>query len=117
MNASGTAFLLLDRDEARPDYLTEIPEIYHPVGKYPAPAEPFWSTLYIGKGKKDKVNKMDIVGFLCQKGNLKKEDIGKIEVKDHHSFVAVKRGNLRQLLSLIRREKIKNMRAKIELSR
>ena len=117
MNASGTAFLLLDRDEARPDYLTEIPETYHPVGKYPAPAEPFWSTLYIGKGKKDKVNKMDIVGFLCQKGNLKKEDIGKIEVKDHHSFVAVKRGNLRQLLSLIRREKIKNMRAKIELSR
>ena len=63
MNASGTAFLLLDRDEARPDYLTEIPETYHPVGKYPAPAEPFWSTLYIGKGKKDKVNKMDIVGF------------------------------------------------------
>ena len=60
---------------------------------------------------------MDIVGFLCQKGNLKKEDIGKIEVKDHHSFVAVKRGNLRHLLSLIRREKIKNMRAKIELSR
>lgn len=117
MNASGTAFLLLDRDEARPDYLTEIPETYHPVGKYPTPAEPFWSTLYIGKGKKDKVNKMDIVGFLCQKGNLKKEDIGKIEVKDHHSFVAVKRGNLRQLLSLIRREKIKNMRAKIELSR
>ena len=117
MNASGTAFLLLDRDEARPDYLTEIPETYHPVGKYPTPAEPFWSTLYIGKGKKDKVNKMDIVGFLCQKGNLKKEDIGKIEVKDHHSFVAIKRGNLRQLLSLIRREKIKNMRAKIELSR
>ena len=117
MNASGTAFLLLDRDESRPDFLTEIPESYHSVGKYPAQADPFWSTLYIGKGKKDKVNKMDIVGFLCQKGNLKKEDIGKIEVKDHHSFVAVKRGNLRQLLSLIRREKIKNMRAKIELSR
>ena len=33
MNASGTAFLLLDRDESRPDFLTEIPETYHPVGK------------------------------------------------------------------------------------
>lgn len=117
MNASGTAFLLLDRDELLPNYLTEIPETFCPVGKYPAPAEPYWSTLYIGKGKKDKVNKTDIVGFLCQKGDLKKEDIGKIEVKDYHSFVAVKRGNLRKLLSLIRREKIKNMRAKIEISR
>ncbi len=60
---------------------------------------------------------MDIVGFLCQKGNLKKEEIGRIEVKDYHAFVAVQRGNLRKLLSLIRHEKIKNMRTKIELAR
>ena len=117
MNASGTAFLLLEKDAPLPDYLADVPETYTPVGKYPAPAEPYWSTLYIGKGKKDKVNKMDVVGFLCQKGKLKKEDTGKIEVKDYHSFVAVKRGNLRKLISLIRKEKIKNMRAKIEISR
>lgn len=117
MNASGTAFLLLEKDAPLPDYLADVPKTYTPVGKYPAPAEPYWSTLYIGKGKKDKVNKMDVVGFLCQKGKLKKEDIGKIEVKDYHSFVAVKRGNLRKLISLIRKEKIKNMRAKIEISR
>ncbi|MCQ4873281.1 MULTISPECIES: DEAD/DEAH box helicase [Odoribacteraceae] len=117
MNASGTAFLLLGEEEPLPAFLPEAPETFPLTGKHDFPAEPYWTTLYIGKGKKDKVNKMDIVGFLCQKGNLKKEEIGRIEVKDYHAFVAVQRGNLRKLLSLIRHEKIKNMRTKIELAR
>ena len=117
MNASGTAFLLFDEEEALPEYLPEAPETFTLTGKNTSPATPGWTTLYIGKGKKDKVNKMDIVGFLCQKGQLGKDDIGKIEVKDYHSFVAVRRGNTRQLLSRIRGEKIKNMKAKIDIAR
>lgn len=117
MNASGTAFLLFDDEENLPEYLTEAPETFTLTGKRTSPAVPRWTTLYIGKGKKDKVNKMDIVGFLCQKGQLKKDDIGKIEVKDYHAFVAVRRGNIRQLLSRINGEKIKNTRAKIDIAR
>ena len=37
------------------------------------------ATLYIGKGKKDKISKGDILGFLCKKGNLGKEDVGRID--------------------------------------
>ncbi len=43
--------------------------------------------LYRGR-QKDKVNKVDIAGF-TNKGQLKKEDIGLIEVKDFFSFVAI----------------------------
>jgi len=117
MNASGTAFLLLEEEEPLPEFIRETLETFPLTGKHNFPAEPYWTTLYIGKGRKDKVNKMDIVGFLCQKGKLKKEEIGRIEVKDYHAFVAVRRGNLRKLLSLIRHEKIKNMRTKIEPAR
>lgn len=117
MNASGSAFLLFDDEENLPEYLTEAPETFTLTGKRTAPAAPRWTTLYIGKGKKDKVNKMDIVGFLCQKGQLEKEDIGKIEVKDYHAFVAVRRGNIRQLLSRVRNEKIKNQKTKIDIAR
>jgi hypothetical protein len=46
------------------------------------PEAPKWTTLFIAAGKKDKVNKVDIVGFLSHKGELKKEDVGLIEVKD-----------------------------------
>ena len=50
-----------------------------------------WLLYYIGKGKKDKISKIDIVGFLCKKGGLKSSEIGKIDVKDRFTYVAVSR--------------------------
>lgn len=41
-------------------------------------------------GKKDKINKVDIVGLLHQKGHLSKDEIGLIDVRDFASFVAIK---------------------------
>jgi hypothetical protein len=58
---------------------------------------------------------VDIVGFLMQKGNLKKDEIGLIEVKDFFSYVAVKRNLINELLRLTRDEKIKNKKTVIEL--
>ena len=58
----------------------------------------------------------DIVGMLLQKGNLQKEDLGKIEVLDFSAFVAVKRNKIAQTLSLIKDEKIKNKKIKIEIA-
>jgi site-specific recombinase XerD len=77
------------------------------------PEKPQWSTLFIAAGKKDKVNKIDIVGFLSNKGQLKKEDIGLIEVKDFFSFVAVRKIKISNALQLIREQKIKNKKVKI----
>lgn len=45
--------------------------------------------IYIGKGKKDKLSKIDIVGFFYKKGNLVCEDVGVIDVKDYYVFVVV----------------------------
>ena len=70
-------------------------------------------TLFIAAGKKDKVNKVDIVGFLAHKGALKKEDIGLIEVKDFFSFVAIRKSKATHALHLIRNEKIKNKKVMI----
>ena len=81
------------------------------------PDKPKWSTLFISAGKKDKVNKIDIAGFLIKKGNLKKEDIGLIEVKDFFSFVAVKKIKAGELLRAIKNEKVKNKKVKIEVAK
>ena len=53
------------------------------------------------------LNKVDIVGFFMQKGKLLKEELGLIVVKDHNSFVAVKKNKIQQSLQLIQHEKIK----------
>lgn len=113
-NASGTSYLILHPEERLPDYLpADTPEFLLPE-ETPGPMKPRWVTLYIGKGKKDKLNKVDIVGFLCKKGGLSGEDIGRIDVKEHNVFVAVKRGKVRQLLSLVQGEKIKGMKTLVE---
>jgi superfamily II DNA/RNA helicase len=81
------------------------------------PEVPEWTTLYISKGKKDKVNKIDIVGFLHQIGGLSKEEIGKIDLKDRMAYVAVKQNIFNQLLNKIKDKKIKNKVVKFRKAR
>ena len=117
MDASGTAILLLSPAETMPTFITdEVAELVVPANS-PLPEKPKWSTLFIAAGKKDKVNKIDIVGFLGNKGHLNKDDIGLIEVKDFFSFVAIRKNKVGETLQLIRDQKIKNKKVKIDLAK
>lgn len=117
MEASGTAILILAPHERLPEYITPAPT---PIDLPPTvvlPQKPVWTTLFIAAGKKDKVNKVDIVGFLTNKGQLKKEDIGLIEVKDFFSFVAVRKSKAGHTLQMIKTERIKNKKVKIDIAK
>ena len=72
------------------------------------------ATIYIGKGKKDKISKGDIMGFLCKKGGLERTEIGRIDVNDRYAYAAVKRERLQQVIKLTKGEKIKGVRTLIE---
>ena len=116
-NESGTAIMILSSEEKLPAYINaDIEKIQLPE-LITLPEKPKWSTLFISSGKKNKINKIDIVGFLTKKGQLKKEDIGLIEVKDFNSFVAIRKSKMGQALLLIKNEKIKNMKVKIEVAK
>lgn len=117
MDASGTAIMLLSEEEHIPEYVHEDVTEIMLEGDYELPEKPKWTTLYLPHGKKNKVNKIDIVGFLAQKGGLKKEDIGLIEVKDFFSFVAVRKTKANHLLHLVKEERIKGKKAKIEVAK
>lgn len=117
MDASGTVILILNDKEQLPGYIDQpVPEI-ELSGSYQLPEKPKWATLFINAGKKDKVNKVDIVGFLSNKGELKKEDIGLIEVKDFYAFVAVRRSKASHVLQLIKEQKIKGKKVKIAVAK
>ena len=112
--AEGNSYVILHAEETVPAYITDEPEEFILPEVTPKPSLPEYVTLYIGKGKKDKINKIDIVGFLFKKGNLNKDEIGRIDVKDHYSFAAVSRKKIKQTLNLIRNEKIKGIKTLIE---
>jgi len=117
MDASGTVVMILSKEERLPNYIDQKINAIKLPKEMVLPEKPKWTTLFIAAGKKVKVNKVDIVGFLAQKGQLKKEDIGLIEVKDFFSFVAVKKSKLGPALELIKNERIKNKLVKIEVAK
>lgn len=116
MHAKGTSYLILTEDE-KPSFLKQRIEFEDLPQKNIFPEATSWATLYIAAGKKDKVNKVDIVGLLLQKGKLEKDELGLIEVLDYSSYAAVKRTKINHAVSLIKNEKIKNKKVKIEVSR
>ncbi len=117
MNATGTAYLLIPKNSKVPKFIpTTIPEETLPA-KLLQIDTPVWETLYISKGKKDKISKGDIAGFLFQAGKLKKEELGLIEIKDFHAFAAIKRDKIKTLLKTIENQKIKNQKPKFEIAR
>ena len=116
MSATGTSFLLMSRDEDMPDYIKKRPETVKLKDDNSMPKKPEWVTLYLSGGKKDKINKIDIVGFLSKKGNLEKFDLGLIIVQDFSSYASVKRNKVSQLLQDIQNEKVKGKKLKIEIA-
>jgi ATP-independent RNA helicase DbpA len=115
MHAKGTAYAILTTEENY-KYLPDDIEEEVLSDKYKLPEASDWITLYIAHGKKDKINKIDIVGLFLQKGNLTKEDLGLIEVKDTTSYVAVKRNKVEKLLKALSGEKIKGKKLKLEVA-
>lgn len=116
MEASGTAILLLNQEERLPEYIpADTVEEMALEAPFEIPEKPKWVTLYLPLGKKDKVNKIDIVGFLSNVGELRKEEIGIIDVKDFHSFVGIRKSKAAHTFTLIKEARIKGKKAKPEI--
>jgi ATP-independent RNA helicase DbpA len=73
------------------------------------------ATLYIGGGRKDKVRPGDILGALTgDAGGLSGKDVGKIEIHDRFSYVAVSANLAETAIERLRNGKIKGRRFRIE---
>ena len=117
MNASVTAYIVMYKEDVLPEYIPQGLDIMKLKEGNPLPKRPEYQTIYISGGKKNKLNKSDIVGFFLQIGNINKDDLGLIEVKDFISFAAVKTSVAKTLLSNIRDQKMKGKKYKIEVAR
>jgi superfamily II DNA/RNA helicase len=115
MNAKGFAYLIMTAEENFPFIKNNTAE-ESVVGFNKVPGKTPFQTIYISAGKKDKVNKVDIVGYLLKKGDLQKEELGLIEVKDTTSYVAVARNRVTDVLKRLSHEKLKGKKVKMEVA-
>lgn len=110
----GRAFLLIGPTEVIPAYTISHTQEYSIPVTDSQPALPKMATIYIGKGKKDKISKMDVVGFLCKKCQLAPDEIGRIDVNNYYVYVAVQRNKLQEVLKRAKGQKIKGLKTIFE---
>ena len=115
--STGRTFFVLGPEEHIPDFVEGDVSVYALPSPdlLPPPAPAKMLTLYIGKGKKDKLSKGDIVGFLCKKGGLTSADIGRIDVKERYCYVAVLADKASRVLANTAGEKIKGVKTVVEI--
>ena len=121
MGADGTVFSIISDGENIPEYVDWQRE-FQPRAVSSDPIRSDIATIYINAGKKEKLSRGDIVGYLIHKGGLTAQQIGKIILDDHSSLVAVPREALAPLapggaalLERLAPHKIKNTRVRLSL--
>lgn len=117
MHSEGTAYVLHYHGDELPAFIqksasgTQTPETLKPQ----APPSQFWSTLFISGGRRDKISKGDIAGFLIKQGGLQKEELGLIELKHDCAFVAIDSSTAQKLLPRVNNQKLKSRKVRVYL--
>ena len=76
----------------------------------------YWETLFISGGRKDKISKGDIAGLFFKKGNLTKDQLGVIELKQDCAFVAVPKEKAKELVAQLNNVHLKKKKVRIFLA-
>ncbi len=117
MKAKGKVYLIISELDQELQYIPQDLPLEDLSGKALIDNKTDFQTIYISAGKKDKINKVDIVGFLIKTAGLNKEDIGLIDLRDTQAFIAIKSNKVKALLRNVKDSKIKNKKVKIDVAR
>ena len=73
------------------------------------------ATLYFQAGKKEKLSRGDIMGFIANNGGLPASEIGRIDVRDHYSLAAIPRNQSDEVLKRLQKAKIKGKKVRMSI--
>ena len=113
MNSDGIAYILQWEAEDLPDFIQNI-EVQKIKQKANSSASS-WTTLFISGGRKDKISKGDIAGLLMKQGNLNKDEVGVIELKQDCAFVAVQSEKVQEIISKLNNSRLKKKKVRISI--
>lgn len=114
--ASGEAFLIVGPEENLPVFVSEktpyfrIKHSHTTRDAVTGLFAPRFETIYIGRGKREKLSKGDILGFFTKQGGITGAQIGRIDLFDHCAYCAVEREAVSDMLERVKGLKIKGMK-------
>ena len=111
VNAKGTAYVLKWEKEDLPSFIKDTGIV--DISKRTVRKPQFWETLFISGGRKDKISKGDIAGLFFKQGNINKDQLGEIELKQDCAFVAVPLSIADQLVEKLNNSRLKKKKVRI----
>ncbi|MDE7126015.1 MAG: DEAD/DEAH box helicase [Muribaculaceae bacterium] len=112
VDAEGKAYVIVSDGEKCPEYV-EWDADYNPSGHSDDPIESHTATLYINAGKKEKISRGDVAGYVIRALGIAPEEVDKIVVKDHYAIVGVPRNAMKSIIAINPVPKIKNIRVRL----
>ena len=113
VDAHGEAYVITSPDESLPEWVSiDEPFVLNPK---PRPSRATMATLYFQAGKKEKLSRGDIMGFIANNGGVEPGAIGRIDVRDHYAIAAVPRKQVQDVLQRLQQVKIKGKKVRISL--
>jgi len=111
VNEKGTAYILKWKSQRLSDFINDATEVT--ISRKAEKVAPYWQTLFISGGRKDKISKGDIAGLFFKQGNLSKEQLGTIELKQDCAFVAVPIALADELIETLNNSRLKKKKVRI----
>ncbi|WP_340198582.1 DEAD/DEAH box helicase [Ascidiimonas sp. W6] len=113
VEAHGTAYVLKWEKELLPEFIKNIKEVN--ITQKATYKEPYWETLFISGGRKDKISKGDIAGLFFKQGAIQKVQLGIIELKQDCAFVAVPLTIADELVEKLNNTRLKKKKIRVKV--
>ena len=111
VDSKGTAYVLKGESDNLPAYVKGSKGIN--ISKQAVRKPQFWETLFISGGRKDKISKGDIAGLFFKQGNITKDQLGTIELKQDCAFVAVPKAIAYDLVETLNNTRLKKKKVRV----
>ncbi len=118
MNRNGISYILHYQGEELPNFVKKIsPENLHidDQKNEALQVQEKWKTVYITGGRRDKISKGDVVGLFLKQGQIRKDQLGVIELKQNCTYAGVHAGIAKALIAKINNSKLKKKKVRISL--
>lgn len=111
VEADGDVYILLGPEEDLKEFI-EIDDTRYPAVETAHIPPSGVATLYVSAGRKEKLSRGDIVGFLTNQGRLAASEIGIIDLHDHYTLVALPSDVAAEVLLRVAGQKIKGRKTR-----
>jgi len=117
VKAKGTAYVLQWEKERLPEFIEKDQPmaVSEKIAHKPQPEPPYWETLFISGGRKDKISKGDIAGLFFKQGGINKDQLGVIELKQDCAFVAVPQSIASDLVEKLNNTRLKKKKVRVSI--